>query len=187
MLERWLQVCRVRITFTLLPTNCFVSTTTNSMKCIVNWIPLRIRVRLRNTQPHLKKWISKPFNVCGSGRSKVHHHTQEGATERMDPRPQASCIIEGWDPKHLWNLRILAAREAYFTVVDLQSMSFTVKFVWSATQRQRCDVVLVTNFRMCNINFLLFWKFKMIFFPLSFLVVSETNDSKHFFFPSYWD
>jgi len=24
------------------------------MKCIVNWIPLRIRVRSRNTQPHLK-------------------------------------------------------------------------------------------------------------------------------------
>ena len=26
-----------------------------SMKCIVNWIPLRIRVRSRNTQPHLKE------------------------------------------------------------------------------------------------------------------------------------
>jgi len=24
------------------------------MKCAVNWIPLRIRVRSRNTQPHLK-------------------------------------------------------------------------------------------------------------------------------------
>jgi len=23
------------------------------MKCVVNWIPLRIRVRSRNTQPHL--------------------------------------------------------------------------------------------------------------------------------------
>jgi len=29
----------VKITFTLLPTNCFISTTTNSMKCLVNWIP----------------------------------------------------------------------------------------------------------------------------------------------------
>jgi len=26
----------------------------NSMKCVVNWIPLRNRVRSRNTQPHLK-------------------------------------------------------------------------------------------------------------------------------------
>jgi len=26
----------------------------NSMKCVVNWIPLRIRVRSRNTQPYLK-------------------------------------------------------------------------------------------------------------------------------------
>jgi len=37
MLERWPQVCRVKITFTLPLTNRFVSTTTNSMKCLVNW------------------------------------------------------------------------------------------------------------------------------------------------------
>jgi len=43
------------ITCTVLPTNCFVSTTVTkiSMKCVVNWIPLRIRVRSRNAQPHL--------------------------------------------------------------------------------------------------------------------------------------
>ena len=35
-------------------TNRFVSTTKNSMKCVINWIPLRIRVRSRNTQPHLE-------------------------------------------------------------------------------------------------------------------------------------
>jgi len=34
----------------VLPTNRFVSTTKISMKCVVNWIPLRIRVRPRNTQ-----------------------------------------------------------------------------------------------------------------------------------------
>jgi len=45
--------CRVNTTFTKLPTNRFVSTTKNSMKCVVNWIPLRICVRSRNTQPHL--------------------------------------------------------------------------------------------------------------------------------------
>ena len=33
----------------------FVSTTTNSMKYLVNWIPLRIRVRSRNIQPHLNQ------------------------------------------------------------------------------------------------------------------------------------
>ena len=40
MLERWLHVCcvRVKITFTIIPTNCFVSTTMNSIKCPVNWI-----------------------------------------------------------------------------------------------------------------------------------------------------
>jgi len=56
MLERWPQVCRVKITFTLLPTNCFVSTTINLIKCLVNKIPLRIRVRSRNTQPHLNMY-----------------------------------------------------------------------------------------------------------------------------------
>ena len=34
-------------------TNWFVSTGTNSMECLTNWIPLRIRVRSRNNQPHL--------------------------------------------------------------------------------------------------------------------------------------
>ena len=53
LLERWPQVCRVKITFTKLPTNRFVSTTKLSMKYVVNWIPLRICVRSRNTQPHL--------------------------------------------------------------------------------------------------------------------------------------
>jgi len=58
LLERWPQVCREKITFTNLLTNRFVSTTKKSMKCIIKWIPLRIRVRSRNTQPHLKlfKW-----------------------------------------------------------------------------------------------------------------------------------
>jgi len=57
LLERWPQVCRVKITkkmFKELPTNRFVPTTKNSMKCVVNWIPLRIRIRSRNYQPHLK-------------------------------------------------------------------------------------------------------------------------------------
>ena len=39
-----------------MPTNRFVSTTKKSMKCVVIWIPLKIRVRSRNTQPHLKEF-----------------------------------------------------------------------------------------------------------------------------------
>jgi len=57
LLERWPQVCRVKITFSKLPTNRFGSSTKISMKCIVNWIPLRIRVRSRNTQAHLKSMV----------------------------------------------------------------------------------------------------------------------------------
>ena len=55
---RWPQVCRIKITFTKLPTNrFFVSTTKKSMKCVVNWIPLRICARSRNTQPHLNELL----------------------------------------------------------------------------------------------------------------------------------
>jgi len=58
MFGHWPHVCCVRITFGLIVTNCFVSTTTNlnSMECLVNWIPLRICVRskLKITQPFLQ-------------------------------------------------------------------------------------------------------------------------------------
>jgi len=55
LLECWPQVCRVKIRFTLLPTNRFVSTKTSLIKCLVNWIPLRICFCSRNTQPHRNK------------------------------------------------------------------------------------------------------------------------------------
>jgi len=38
LLVRWPQVCRLKITFTKARTNCFVSTTKSSMKCVVNCI-----------------------------------------------------------------------------------------------------------------------------------------------------
>jgi len=44
----WPHVCRVKITFTNLLTNRFVSTTKISRKCVVKWIPLRISIRSRN-------------------------------------------------------------------------------------------------------------------------------------------
>jgi len=59
LLERWPQVCRVKITCTKLPTNRFVSAEQISMKYVANWIPLRIRVRARKTQPHLKGNINE--------------------------------------------------------------------------------------------------------------------------------
>jgi len=47
------------LAFTELLTNRFVSTTKNSMKCVVNWILLRICDRSRNTQPHIKvAWLT---------------------------------------------------------------------------------------------------------------------------------
>jgi len=63
MLERWPHVWRVKITFTFLPTNWFVSTETKSMKCLVNWIPMEICVRSRNTQPRLNPMINNLRSV----------------------------------------------------------------------------------------------------------------------------
>jgi len=61
LLKRWLQVCPVKITFTILLTNRFVCTTKMSMKFVLNWIPLRIRVRSRNSQPHRKAHSTPRF------------------------------------------------------------------------------------------------------------------------------
>jgi len=83
LLERWPQVCRVNITFTKLPTNPFVSTTKKLKKWIVNWIPLRICVRSRNTQPHL----------ILSSRPKPIRHTRHGGTPFGGE--DASCIAPG--------------------------------------------------------------------------------------------
>jgi len=44
MLERWPQVCRVKIMFTKLLTNRFVSMKTNSMKCL-DWLMLLLLLR----------------------------------------------------------------------------------------------------------------------------------------------
>jgi len=33
------------------------------MQCVVNWIPLRICVRSRNAQPHLKLWTDWKWTV----------------------------------------------------------------------------------------------------------------------------
>ena len=57
-MERWPHICHVKITFALfLPTNRLVSTTSNSTKYLVYWIP--IHVCSRNAQPLLKcaAWI----------------------------------------------------------------------------------------------------------------------------------
>ena len=64
--ERWLYVCCMMpaITFGLFPSNWFVSSQTNAMKCLVKWNPLRFRVRSENTQPCLTLRVE-----CGSIKS----------------------------------------------------------------------------------------------------------------------
>jgi len=65
MLDRWPHISCVHITFGLLLTSCFVSTSTNSMKCLVNWIPPGPRVRLRNTQPYLPVFSGAGYFLRG--------------------------------------------------------------------------------------------------------------------------
>ena len=55
MPERWPQVCRLKITFELLRTICFVSITTNLMKCVVKWIPLNTHIVSKTPNPALKR------------------------------------------------------------------------------------------------------------------------------------
>jgi len=59
MPERWPQVCRVKMTFELL-TISFVSTATNSMKCLVDWVTLNLHVCFKQTPSLLSvipRWI----------------------------------------------------------------------------------------------------------------------------------
>ena len=52
----------------------------NSIKCVVNWIPLRIHVRSRNAQPHLKKGKVHEADYKKAARAKRQHinHKQIG-------------------------------------------------------------------------------------------------------------
>ena len=65
------------------------------MKCVVNWIPLRIRVRSRNTQPHLKlpTWqkcnrIRCHFGQVGS--LNLWHFGQVGSLRTSDQEVRGS-------------------------------------------------------------------------------------------------
>ena len=85
--QRWPQVCRVKITCVVLLTNRFVSTTKKSMKCNVKWIPLRIRIRSRNTQPHLRSCLLMACSQHDDWMSDAgrlgHHEVTSGGGHAM--------------------------------------------------------------------------------------------------------
>jgi len=61
LLERWPQVCHVKITLELLRTTSFVCKD-KFMKCLVKWIPANMHVRSNQSQPcfdSLAKWVVK--------------------------------------------------------------------------------------------------------------------------------
>jgi len=57
MLQRWPLVCRVKITFELLLTDCFVSTTTNSMKCLVTGFHWKRTFVSTNSNPTVRQHL----------------------------------------------------------------------------------------------------------------------------------
>ena len=71
ILERWPHICRVKITFALLPTNSSVSTTMNSMKCLVNWIPLMFCASPSFPLPSLQPNPQSPF-LPHAGHFDIH-------------------------------------------------------------------------------------------------------------------
>ena len=95
MLERWPQVYHVKITFTALPSNRFISTTKNLMKCVVNWIPLRICVRSRFTQPQLRVqfgWFARAFLEESSSQS-------ISSNSSLWKRTNCSVVIQTWSSR----------------------------------------------------------------------------------------
>jgi len=54
---RWPQVCRVKITFELLLTVCFVSSTTNSMKCLVTGFHWIRKIFSTNSNPTVRQHL----------------------------------------------------------------------------------------------------------------------------------
>jgi len=66
------------------------------MKCVVNWVPLRIHVCSRNTQPHLE--------LRPKGGAEIAVEIQaEWSSLRVGPgiNCSRSVINSGWFPKHL--------------------------------------------------------------------------------------
>jgi len=110
LLERWPQVCRVKIMFTVLLTNRSVSTTEYSIKCDVNWIPLRIRFRSRMTGTEHDKfslfWYYKfDFNSCSHVpcmKEACHTHggviSHKAGTSYVVAHTKYSCHRDSWAP-----------------------------------------------------------------------------------------
>ena len=90
LFERWPQVCRIKIMFTKLPTNRFVSTTKKSIKFVINWIPLRIRVRSEIPNPTLKQ---------NNPKNSRERHPPERSNRQVPPRMiRTSLRLEASQP-----------------------------------------------------------------------------------------
>jgi len=126
----------------LLLTNCFASTTTNSMKCLVNWIPLRIRVRLRNTQPYLESLILLAL-FMSHVKLELSHSTHSELVMSQIFRVSCETIRVSWVDElyfHFHNRfpHVWSHDEQTDTVISVYKINIHVKFcfvllIWTAT------------------------------------------------------
>ena len=106
MLEHWLQVCQVKITFTLLPTNCFVFATMNSIKCLVSWILLTICICSKNYPPHLKKEnddLSPQFRIRNYDYNSSHSKGRRTVIAGTSPSGVSFSFFEQKSVGLLWS------------------------------------------------------------------------------------
>ena len=75
LFEQWPQVCRVKITFQLLPNNWFVSTRTSLIKGFVNWILANSHVRSNKIQPCLNFSAFSLIIICTHRRKSSQTNT----------------------------------------------------------------------------------------------------------------
>ena len=161
MLERWPQVSRTCIMVGFLPTNWFVSTQTNPIKCTVNWIPLKIRVRSRNTQPYINVTVKKrAFNLHKSVLSLLifvlyccicTYPDNHVYVKKSPTIPQNSPVFLQKSPVYPEKSLVFPQKSTSFNILLLSILAYAYipKYSWICAFIEKGDDVR-TNSCMCG-------------------------------------
>ena len=120
LLECKPHVSRIQITSGLIPTTWFVSTRPDSVKLLVVWIPLRIRLRSRNTQPYFEGY---KFNVRVIGHKRCESH---GSQYFTDVTPTWCCTQA---PSN--TCFYLICLSLHLVIIPLVALSSSIWFLFS--------------------------------------------------------
>jgi len=164
MPERWQHFSHIQITFGLLQTTWFVSTRTNSMKCPVKRISLRIHVCSRNIQPYLEKYPTLPWSrvrylLNERGSFSVEFSLQGISSNSLVwKRTNSSVVMQTWSwrGKHAAStragLRAANAGRLHFIFTYELLYFHDVKMWWRVRSR------VVHNFGTCKDNAAGHWR-----------------------------